>query len=52
MFVHSQYDENAMVETVASLNPVTFSFVATAEFMHYKDGVYTRWDEDINNNGP
>ncbi|XP_026234844.1 pro-cathepsin H-like isoform X1 [Anabas testudineus] len=37
----TSYDENAMVETVASLNPVTFSFVATAEFMHYKDGVYT-----------
>lgn len=42
MFVHLQYDEKAMVEAVAWLNPVTISFDVTAEFMHYKQGVYTR----------
>uniref|UniRef100_A0A3B5AX22 Pro-cathepsin H-like n=1 Tax=Stegastes partitus TaxID=144197 RepID=A0A3B5AX22_9TELE len=35
------YDEKAMVEAVASLNPITFSFDVTADFMHYKEGVYS-----------
>ncbi|XP_053271009.1 pro-cathepsin H isoform X1 [Pleuronectes platessa] len=34
-------DEKAMVDAVAWLNPVTFSFDVTSDFMHYKDGVYT-----------
>ncbi|XP_034429336.1 pro-cathepsin H isoform X2 [Hippoglossus hippoglossus] len=37
----TSYDEKAMVDAVAWLNPVTFSFDATSDFMHYKDGVYT-----------
>ncbi|XP_061820404.2 pro-cathepsin H isoform X1 [Nerophis lumbriciformis] len=45
-FVHevvniSSYDEDAMLDAVARLNPVTFGFEVTADFMHYKDGVYT-----------
>lgn len=42
MFVHPQYDEKAMVDAVARLNPVSFAFEVTADFMHYKEGVYTR----------
>lgn len=42
VFVHPQNDEKAMVDAVARLNPVTFSFDVTADFMHYKEGVYTR----------
>ncbi|XP_071344521.1 pro-cathepsin H-like [Trachinotus anak] len=34
-------DEKAMVDAVAWLNPVTFSFDVTADFVHYKEGVYT-----------
>uniref|UniRef100_A0A3Q0SXA9 Cathepsin H n=1 Tax=Amphilophus citrinellus TaxID=61819 RepID=A0A3Q0SXA9_AMPCI len=34
-------DEKAMVDAVAWLNPITFSFDATADFKHYKDGVYS-----------
>lgn len=30
-----------MVDAVARLNPVTLSFDVTADFMHYKEGVYT-----------
>ncbi|KAM7406360.1 hypothetical protein PAMP_000741 [Pampus punctatissimus] len=37
----TSYDEKAMVDAVARLNPVTFAFQVTAEFMHYKEGVYT-----------
>ncbi|GAA6217712.1 pro-cathepsin H-like [Lates japonicus] len=33
-------DEKAMVDAVARLNPVTFSFDVTDEFMHYREGVY------------
>uniref|UniRef100_A0A3Q0SXE0 Cathepsin H n=1 Tax=Amphilophus citrinellus TaxID=61819 RepID=A0A3Q0SXE0_AMPCI len=36
-----QDDEKAMVDAVAWLNPITFSFDATADFKHYKDGVYS-----------
>lgn len=42
VFVYPQSDEKAMVDAVARLNPVTFSFDVTADFMHYKEGVYTR----------
>ncbi|XP_026149409.1 pro-cathepsin H-like [Mastacembelus armatus] len=37
----TRYDEKAMVDAVAWLNPVTFSFDVMADFMHYKEGVYT-----------
>ncbi|XP_053172817.1 pro-cathepsin H-like [Scomber japonicus] len=37
----TSYDEKAMVDAVARLNPVTFSFQVTADFVHYKEGVYT-----------
>lgn len=49
MLVHPQYDEKAMVDAVARLNPVSFAFEVTADFMHYKEGVYTRWAKDLNN---
>uniref|UniRef100_A0A667ZUU0 Cathepsin H n=1 Tax=Myripristis murdjan TaxID=586833 RepID=A0A667ZUU0_9TELE len=35
------YDENGMVDAVARLNPVSFGYQVTADFMHYKEGVYT-----------
>ncbi|XP_061621722.1 pro-cathepsin H [Phyllopteryx taeniolatus] len=46
VFVHdvvniTSYDEQAMVDAVARLNPVTFGFEVTDDFMQYKDGVYT-----------
>ncbi|XP_076593393.1 pro-cathepsin H-like [Chaetodon auriga] len=37
----TRYDEKAMVDAVARLNPVSFAFDVTSEFMHYKEGVYT-----------
>ncbi|XP_069029607.1 pro-cathepsin H-like [Embiotoca jacksoni] len=37
----TSYDEKAMVDAVSRLNPVTFSFDAADDFMHYKDGVYS-----------
>ncbi|XP_038557798.1 pro-cathepsin H-like [Micropterus salmoides] len=37
----TSYDEKAMVDAVASLNPVSFAFDVTHEFMHYKEGVYS-----------
>ncbi|KAA8595429.1 hypothetical protein FQN60_010720 [Etheostoma spectabile] len=37
----TSYDEKAMVDAVARLNPVSFCFQVTADFMHYKEGVYT-----------
>uniref|UniRef100_A0A8C2X4F7 Cathepsin H n=1 Tax=Cyclopterus lumpus TaxID=8103 RepID=A0A8C2X4F7_CYCLU len=37
----TSYDEKAMVDAVARLNPVSFAFEVTADFMHYKEGVYT-----------
>ncbi|XP_056234329.1 pro-cathepsin H-like isoform X2 [Seriola aureovittata] len=40
----TSFDEKAMVDAVARLNPVTFSFDVTADFLHYKDGVYTSMD--------
>uniref|UniRef100_A0A8C5B3A3 Cathepsin H n=1 Tax=Gadus morhua TaxID=8049 RepID=A0A8C5B3A3_GADMO len=36
-----QYDEKAMVDAVARLNPVSLGFEVTSDFMHYKEGVYT-----------
>uniref|UniRef100_A0A3Q3GJD6 Pro-cathepsin H-like n=1 Tax=Kryptolebias marmoratus TaxID=37003 RepID=A0A3Q3GJD6_KRYMA len=37
----SLYDEKAMVDAVAQLNPITFCFDVTPDFKHYKDG-YTK----------
>ncbi|XP_074467720.1 pro-cathepsin H-like [Sebastes fasciatus] len=37
----TSFDEKAMVDAVARLNPVSFGFEVTADFMHYKEGVYT-----------
>ncbi|XP_035508187.1 pro-cathepsin H-like [Morone saxatilis] len=37
----TSYDEKAMVDAVARLNPVSFAFEVTADFVHYKEGVYT-----------
>ncbi|CAJ1049008.1 pro-cathepsin H-like [Xyrichtys novacula] len=34
------YDEKAMIDAVAWLNPISFAFEVTADFMHYKKGVY------------
>uniref|UniRef100_A0A8C9Z5J6 Pro-cathepsin H n=1 Tax=Sander lucioperca TaxID=283035 RepID=A0A8C9Z5J6_SANLU len=36
----TSYDEKAMVDAVARLNPVSFGFQVTADFMHYREGVY------------
>uniref|UniRef100_A0A1A7Y3W4 Pro-cathepsin H n=1 Tax=Iconisemion striatum TaxID=60296 RepID=A0A1A7Y3W4_9TELE len=35
------YDETGMVDAVGTHNPVSFAFEVTADFMHYKQGVYT-----------
>uniref|UniRef100_A0A671K052 Pro-cathepsin H-like n=1 Tax=Sinocyclocheilus anshuiensis TaxID=1608454 RepID=A0A671K052_9TELE len=35
------YDEMGMVDAVARLNPVSFAYEVTSDFMHYKDGIYT-----------
>lgn len=37
-----QYDEDGMVEAVGKHNPVSFAFEVTANFMHYKKGVYSK----------
>ncbi|KAK5902275.1 hypothetical protein CesoFtcFv8_007546 [Champsocephalus esox] len=37
----TQYDEKGMVDAVATLNPVSFAFEVTSDFMHYSGGVYT-----------
>ncbi|KAJ3593972.1 hypothetical protein NHX12_006305 [Muraenolepis orangiensis] len=37
----TSYDEKAMVDVVARLNPVSLGFEVTSDFMHYKEGVYT-----------
>ncbi|XP_033480672.1 pro-cathepsin H-like isoform X1 [Epinephelus lanceolatus] len=37
----TSYDEKAMVDAVARLNPVSFGFEVMSDFMHYKEGVYT-----------
>uniref|UniRef100_A0A3Q3BG25 Pro-cathepsin H-like n=1 Tax=Kryptolebias marmoratus TaxID=37003 RepID=A0A3Q3BG25_KRYMA len=36
----TSYDEKAMVDAVAQLNPITFCFDVTPDFKHYKDGFY------------
>lgn len=33
-----------MVDAVASYNPVSLAYEVTSDFMHYKDGIYTRLD--------
>ncbi|KAG7473269.1 hypothetical protein MATL_G00093940 [Megalops atlanticus] len=37
----TMYDEMGMVDAVARLNPVSFAYQVTSDFMHYKDGVYS-----------
>ncbi|XDV28727.1 hypothetical protein PO909_031944 [Leuciscus waleckii] len=37
----TKYDEMGMVDAVARLNPVSFAYEVTNDFMHYKDGVYS-----------
>ncbi|XP_056334923.1 pro-cathepsin H [Danio aesculapii] len=37
----TKYDEMGMVDAVARLNPVSFAYEVTSDFMHYKDGIYT-----------
>ncbi|XP_073706412.1 pro-cathepsin H-like [Garra rufa] len=37
----TKYDELGMVDAVARLNPVSFAYEVTSDFMHYRDGVYT-----------
>ncbi|KAI2653612.1 Pro-cathepsin H [Labeo rohita] len=37
----TKYDEMGMVDAVARLNPVSFAYEVTSDFMHYRDGVYT-----------
>ncbi|KAK5867420.1 hypothetical protein PBY51_011913 [Eleginops maclovinus] len=37
----TEYDEMGMVDAVATLNPVSFAFEVTSDFMHYSTGVYT-----------
>uniref|UniRef100_A0A3Q1AZ88 Cathepsin H n=1 Tax=Amphiprion ocellaris TaxID=80972 RepID=A0A3Q1AZ88_AMPOC len=39
----TSYDEKAMTDAVAWLNPITLSFDVTSDFMHYKEGVYSRY---------
>lgn len=40
-----QYDEMGIVDAVATRNPVSFAFEVTPDFMHYRQGVYSRWEE-------
>ncbi|XP_056134676.1 pro-cathepsin H-like isoform X1 [Lampris incognitus] len=37
----TSYDEKGMVDAVARLNPVSFGYEVTDDFVHYKGGVYT-----------
>ncbi|XP_030621544.1 pro-cathepsin H [Chanos chanos] len=37
----TSYDEMGMVDAVARLNPVSFAYEVTSDFVHYKDGVYS-----------
>lgn len=37
-----QYDEMGIVDAVATRNPVSFAFEVTSDFMHYRQGVYSR----------
>ncbi|XP_046897895.1 pro-cathepsin H-like [Hypomesus transpacificus] len=37
----TSYDEKGMVDAVARLNPVSFGYEVTADFIHYKEGVYS-----------
>uniref|UniRef100_A0A8C8HRZ1 Peptidase C1A papain C-terminal domain-containing protein n=1 Tax=Oncorhynchus tshawytscha TaxID=74940 RepID=A0A8C8HRZ1_ONCTS len=39
----TSYDEKGMVDAVARLNPVSFGYEVTDDFLHYKDGVYSRY---------
>ncbi|MBN3307862.1 CATH protein, partial [Amia calva] len=37
----TKYNEMEMVDAVARLNPVSFAYEVTSDFMHYQDGVYS-----------
>ncbi|XP_064838817.1 pro-cathepsin H-like [Oncorhynchus masou masou] len=37
----TSYEEKGMVDAVARLNPVSFGYEVTDDFLHYKDGVYS-----------
>ncbi|KAJ8344062.1 hypothetical protein SKAU_G00313910 [Synaphobranchus kaupii] len=37
----TKYDEKGMVDAVARLNPISFAYEVTEDFMNYKDGVYS-----------
>lgn len=37
----TMYDEMGMLDAVARLNPVSFAYQVTSDFMHYKSGVYS-----------
>ncbi|XP_018603152.1 pro-cathepsin H [Scleropages formosus] len=37
----TKYDEMGMLDAVARLNPVSFAYEVTSDFMHYKNGVYS-----------
>lgn len=37
----TRYDEMGMVDALANYNPVSFAYEVVADFMHYKDGIYT-----------
>ncbi|XP_062327288.1 pro-cathepsin H-like [Osmerus eperlanus] len=37
----TSYDEKGMVDAVATLNPVSFGYEVTSDFIHYKEGVYS-----------
>ncbi|XP_043533036.1 pro-cathepsin H [Chiloscyllium plagiosum] len=37
----TQYDEDGMVDAVARLNPVSFAFQVTDDFLLYREGVYS-----------
>ncbi|XP_041917304.1 pro-cathepsin H-like [Alosa sapidissima] len=37
----TRYDEMGMLDAVARLNPVSFAYEVTADFVHYKDGIYS-----------
>ncbi|XP_064867245.1 pro-cathepsin H-like [Oncorhynchus nerka] len=39
----TSYDEKGMVDAVARLNPVSFGYEVTDDFLHYKDGVYSSY---------
>ncbi|XP_069768083.1 pro-cathepsin H [Narcine bancroftii] len=37
----TEYDEDGMKDAVARLNPVSFAFQVTNDFMHYSSGIYS-----------